>query len=116
MSLMDERPQETQHYATPELVLLVPRRISFNDLKLELDSEGALDMDTSVMLEVLGASNICPNCFFNNADMASHILNIWYTIHLQLGGDRNQVMDDLRAEADFQRAAGDKFVHAPGHA
>ena len=97
--------------------LKVPEDISFSDLNLARDPDGNVSFDMSVIERLCESSNVPLELITESPeDNAARLIVAWYHAHLDQGGNRDPVADDLIAEAKAEDAAGQHYSHAPGRA
>lgn len=91
--------------------------ISFADLKLARDTDGAVSFDPAVVGLIERASGLPEGYFMGQPeDAVAGLIVTWYMQHLAAGGAHDPVADDLIAEVQAEDAAGQGYSHAPGRA
>lgn len=110
---------ETQNMKqTTPIPIALPEGMTFADLQLARDpATGNVSFSTAVVERIERASGL-PAGFFmgQEEDALASLITTWYAAHLEAGGERDPVADDLAAEAQAEDAAGQRYSHAPGRA
>jgi len=97
--------------------IAIPDDATFADLNLARDPDGHVSFDQAVIERICAASNISASLFFDAPeDNVAALIVHWYRLHLNDGGDRDAVADDLIAEQRAEDAAGQPFSYSPGRA
>lgn len=94
--------------ATHSLRITIPEGLSFEQLKLTRDPV-TLDVsfDWAPIESICQASGIDPALFRDqHEDNVAGLIHQWYLAHLEAGGARDPVQDQIRAEVDAEQAAG----------
>ncbi len=96
----------------------IPDGVRFADLQLARDPKtGDVSFDWSPIEKICTANNLPIEHMRNGPeDNVSGLIVAWYSAHLQAGGDRDPVADDLIAEAVAEDTAGQTHSHKPGQA
>ena len=91
--------------------------ISFTDLKLAREADGSVSFDTTIIERIEQESGL-PAGFFmgQHEDAVAALIAGWYAQHLQAGGERDEVADDLIAEVRAEDAAGQRNSYPAGRA
>jgi hypothetical protein len=94
----------------PSLTIRIPENLEFSDLNLSRDHSGDVSFDWTPIEAICTASGINPAVFRDmpEGNVAGLIIQ-WYSMHLQHGGKRDPVADQLLAEIaleDAQAAGG----------
>ena len=106
-----------QHVERSQLTTLrIPAGLTYADLKLQRDPDGAVSYDASVLARVCEASGIDAARFAADEDALSALLTAWYRAHRAAGGAPDPVQEDLLAEVAAEDARGGGISHAPGQA
>ena len=94
----------------------IPVGMDFSELRLARLPKGGVSFDWSVIERVCQASGL-PVGLFQDApeDNLSELIVGWYQAHLQQGGERNPVADDLFYEVLLEESADQPVSHQPGH-
>jgi len=98
--------------------ITLPEGMAFADLQLARDpSTGDVSFSTAAVQAIESASGL-PEGFFMDQDEGAlaSLITTWYAAHLQAGGERDPVADDLIAEARAEDEAGQPYSHQPGRA
>ncbi len=98
--------------------IAIPQGLAFAALRLARDPQtGDVSFDTSVIEQIERESGL-PAGFFMGQDenAVASLITTWYAAHLQAGGGRDPVAEDLIAEVRTEDAAGQHYSHAPGKA
>ena len=98
--------------------IAIPQGLAFAALRLARDPQtGDVSFDTSVSEQIERESGL-PAGFFMGQDenAVASLITTWYAAHLQAGGGRDPVAEDLIAEVRAEDAAGQHYSHAPGKA
>lgn len=98
--------------------IILPEGLAFADLQLARDpATGDVSFSTPIVERIERASGL-PAGFFMGQDEGAlaSLITTWYAAHLQAGGERDPVADDLIAEARAEDAAGQPYSHRPGQA
>lgn len=96
----------------------IPQGLAFAELQLARDpATGDVSFSTPIMERIERASGL-PAGFFlgQEEDALASLITTWYAAHLEAGGERDPVADDLIAEARAEDAAGQPYSHRPGRA
>ncbi len=103
---------------TIEQRVSIPDGVSFADLQLSRDPRtGDVGFDWSPIEKICAANNMpIEHLRDGPEDNVSALIVAWYSAHLQAGGDRDPVADDLIAEVAAEDAAGQTNSHKPGRA
>jgi len=97
--------------------IAIPHDLTFSDLNLSRDADGQVSFDRSVIERICAASDIPPALFFDTSeDNVAGLIVEWYHAHLNAGGARDAVADDLIAEQQAEDRAGQPFSYPPGTA
>lgn len=86
---------------TPTLTFKLPLGYSFTDLKVRLRDDNAIDLDMDVFklvcdLNGLDFDKVCAN----PGPVVSALMTIWYRDHLEKGGERDELMESFRLQAN----------------
>lgn len=97
--------------------IMIPA-IPFAALQLARDPEtGSVSFDLGVVAQIERASGLQAGHFTAQPEGAlAEVITRWYAAHLQAGGERDPVADDLIAEVQAEDAAGQPYSHQPGRA
>lgn len=98
--------------------ITLPEGVAFADLHLARDpATGDVSFSTPIVERIERASGL-PDGFFMSQDegVLASLITTWYAAHLQAGGERDPVADDLIAEVRAEDAAGQTCSHRPGRA
>ncbi len=89
----------------PNLTVRIPDNLEFSNLELTRDDGGAVSFDWSPIEVICTASGINPAVFRDmpEGNVAGLIIQ-WYSLHLQHGGQRDPVADQLLAEVTLEDA------------
>lgn len=83
----------------------IPDSLKFSELKLTWDNDGNISFDWQPIDAICAASGINPAVFRDMPeDNVAGLIIQWYAAHLQDGGDRNPVADQLLAEVMLEDA------------
>lgn len=118
MRLTDYITAAVEAYMQQQMAeVVIPDDLTFSDLHLSRDPDGSVSFDWAVIERICEASGL-PVEMFRDApeDNVSQLIVGWYHAHLQQGGPRDPVQDDLIAETLAEDAAGQRFSHKPGRA
>ena len=97
--------------------ITIPSELSFADLNLARDSDGAVSFDTSVIERIERASGLPLGSFMAQPeDAVAGLIVHWYTLHRQAGGEPDPTAEDLISEARAEDERGGGLSHAPGRA
>lgn len=97
------------------VTITIPATVQFADLKLARDPDGHVSFDAHIMEQVYIANGLDP-VLMHDEDNVAGLIAAWYGRHLELGGERDPVEDDLILETMAEDALGDGLSHAPGRA
>ncbi len=87
------------------ITVSIPDSLNFSDLKLTRDAAGHVSFDWQPIDAICSASGINPAVFRNMPeDNVAGLIIQWYAIHLQHGGQRDSVADQLLAEVALEDA------------
>lgn len=92
--------------------LVVPEGVSFSDLGLTRTAKG-LSFDWAPIRKICEASNIDIPATEENI---TSFLAAWYFSHLEHGGPKDPVMEDLLEEISLEDQFGSGFTHPSGTA
>lgn len=97
--------------------IIIPA-VPFAALQLARDPQtGSVSFDLDVVAQIERASGLQAGHFTTQPeDALAEVITRWYAAHLQAGGDRDPVADDLIAEVRAEDAAGQPYSHQPGRA
>ena len=99
------------------LTITIPAGLDFSALNLRRDADGNVSFDWSVIEQICEASGLDPAMFAESPeDNVASLITTWYRHHLENGGARDPVQDDLIAEAEAEDASGQFFSFPPGRA
>ena len=89
----------------PSLTVRIPDNLEFSNLKLTRDTDGVVSFDWTPIEAICTASGISPAVFRDmpEGNVAGLIIQ-WYSMHLQHGGERDPVADQLLAEVALEDA------------
>ncbi len=79
------------------LALVVPTGMAFEDLQLTRNADGTVSLDWDVIHDVLRASGLGAHNLKTRGYVETIVIG-WYLAHLDVGGRRDQVADQLIAE------------------
>lgn len=97
--------------------ICIPDDLSFSDLHLARDPDGALSFDWEPIERICAASGLSVDIFRDGPeDNVGDLVVRWYMAHLANGGERDPVQDDLIAEALTEDASGQPYSYPPGRA
>lgn len=97
--------------------ICIPDDLSFSDLHLARDPDGAVSFDWAVIERICTASGMPVELLREGPeDNVAGLLIGWYCAHRERGGNADPVAEDLLAEVQAEDAAGQAFSHAPGRA
>lgn len=117
MRLTDWIVQAVEAHMQQQVTLQIPDDVSFSDLGLARDSDGAVSMNWAIVERVCEASGIDPAVFQDGPeDNAAQLVVAWYQQHRQAGGEPDAVAEDLLAEAIAEERAGQSVSLPPGRA
>lgn len=94
--------------------LEIPDDLPFSALKLERDADGAVSFDAQVIGRICAVNGLDPSAL--TEDQVSAVIVAWYRAHLEQGGERDIVQDDLIREVAAEEARGGGFSYPPGRA
>lgn len=101
-----------------QLHATIPEGVSFADLQLSRDTQ-----DGSVLFEMEPIRAICDASGLDIDEIVGGeeptvclLIAAWYEVHLQRGGERDPVQDDLLEEMRLEQEFGGGFSYPPGHA
>lgn len=87
------------------ITICIPDNIEFSDLKLNRDMDGHTSFNWQPIDAICTASGVNPTVFRDMPeDNVAGLIIQWYAIHLQHGGQRDSVADQLLAEAAMEDA------------
>lgn len=97
--------------------LTIPPDLTFGDLRLARDPDGAVSFDTAAVERVYAASGL-PLELLHAAgeDGIASLIVAWYRAHRQQGGAPDPIAEDLIAEAKSEDSRGAGISHQPGRA
>lgn len=98
------------------LVLVIPERVAFTDLRLGFDKGGHLSFDAAVVQAICDASGIDFDAFSRDEDALCAMISVWYRAHRARGGDPDPVAESISAEVMAEERAGQRISHHPGSA
>ena len=103
------------HKITP---ITLPDGMAFSDLQLARDpATGNVSFSTAVVERIEQESGLPAGFFMGQPeDAMASLITTWYAAHLEAGGERDPVADDLIAEVRAEDAAGQHYSHKPGRA
>lgn len=117
MRLTDWITQAVEAQMQQQVTLQIPDDVSFSDLGLARDSDGAVSMNWSIVERVCEASGINPELFQTGPEgNAAQLVVAWYQQHRQAGGAPDPVAEDLIAETAAEERAGQTVSLPPGRA
>ena len=97
--------------------IIIPEGVTFADLKLARDPDGALSFDWAPIEAICRASGLPVELYSEGPeDNVAGLLIGWYCAHLERGGAADPVAEDLLAEMRAEDAAGQSYSRAPGRA
>lgn len=97
--------------------ICIPDDLSFSDLRLARDTDGAVSFDWAVIERICQASGMPVELLREGPeDNVAGLLIGWYCAHRERGGAADPVAEDLLAEVRAEDAAGHAYSHAPGRA
>ena len=97
--------------------ITIPDDLTFSDLRLAREKNGNVSFDWEVIERICEASGLPVNLFCDELDEnVTGLILSWYQVHIQSGGERDPVQDDLIAEVIAEEEAGQKFSLQPGQA
>lgn len=100
-----------------QVTIVIPDDLQFSDLKLARDADGALSFDWAPIERICAASGVDVAVFRDGPEYnVSGLIVRWYMVHLEHGGERDPVQDDLINETIVEEAHGQAVSHAPGRA
>ena len=88
----------------------------FAMLELARDSDGAVSFNTHIIADVCRGSGIDPEITLGDEDNIAGLIVTWYMAHLNNGGERDPVADDLFSETLAEDLYGGGISHQPGRA
>ena len=97
----------------------IPQGMTFADLRLARDPKtGDVSFDTAIIERIEQESGLPAGFFMGQPeDAMASLITTWYAAHLEAGGERDPVADDLIAEVRAEDAAGQQhYSHNPGRA
>lgn len=103
------------YHDVDELTVRIPDGVTFEDLELELEADGALTFNVDVIERIRLASGL-PVEVLEDEDTVANLIIGWYAAHLELGGEPNEAAEELIAEVEAEDAAGQPFSLPPGRA
>ena len=118
MKLTDYIVDAVEAYMQQQMTrITIPNDVKFTDLKLQRDADGAVSFDWTPIERICRASGLDAALLRDGAeDNVSALIMGWYRAHIDAGGERDAVQDDLIAEAITEDAAGQHYSHEPGRA
>ena len=97
--------------------ICIPDDLSFSDLHLARDPDGAVSFDWAVIERICTASGMPVELLREGPeDNVAGLLIGWYCAHRERGGNTDPVAEDLLAEVQAEDAAGQAFSYEPGRA
>lgn len=89
----------------PAITVKIPDNLEFSDLNLTRDDSGAVSFDWTPIEAICTASGINTAVFRDmpEGNIAGLIIQ-WYSMHMQHGGERDPVADQLLAEVALEDA------------
>ncbi|PTU76824.1 hypothetical protein DBO86_22740 [Pseudomonas indoloxydans] len=97
--------------------LAIPDDLTFSDLRLARDADGAVSFDWAVIERICRANNLPVELLREGPeDNVAGLLIGWYSAHRNAGGAPDPVAEDLLAEVQAEDAAGQAFSYEPGRA
>lgn len=97
--------------------VVIPDDLTFSDLKLARDPDGAVSFEWAVIERICEASGLPVEVLRDGPeDNVGGLITTWYRAHRQHGGEPDPVAEDLIAEVLIEDAAGQPFSHQPGRA
>lgn len=92
----------------------IPDAITFADLQLQRDPDGAVSYNTEPIELVCTMNHL--DLAVMDEDDASTLIVRWYAAHRAAGGSPDPVAEDLIAEVAAEDVHGGGFSHEPGRA
>ena len=97
--------------------ITIPPNVNFSDLRLCRDADGRVTFDWRPIAAICEASGLKFTLFTEGPeDNVASLIVYWYTEHLESGGARDAVQDNLIAETILEDQHGDGTSHMPGRA
>lgn len=98
-------------------MVVIPDDVEFADLNLSRSAEGSVMFNWAPIDKICVASGIDAGLLRDqHEDNVASLLTQWYQLHLETGGERDPVADDLISEVLAEDAAGQSFSLPPGRA
>lgn len=118
MRLTDWIVQAVEAHNMQQLVKFsIPPDVDFADLKMARDPDGHVSFDWAPIERICEASGLDVGLLRNSGeDNLAGLLTHWYAAHLQQGGARDPVQDDLIAETQAEERIGQRVSLQPGRA
>ncbi len=95
--------------------IVIPRGITFDDLKVYRVADGDISIDAAIAAIVLRANGVPPDAP-HAPERACGIIVAWYWQHRADGGSPNDVIEDFIREARNEQLRGLGATHKPGSA
>jgi len=100
-----------------ELKISIPEGIVFADLKLGRSANGSITFEAEIINSICEHSDIDSKLFWeSHEDNMAGLIIAWYAKHIEQGGERDPVADDLIAETIAEDESGGVISHPPGRA
>ena len=97
--------------------ITIPPDIEFSDLRLCRNADGYVSFNWRTIEAICEASGLDIALFSEGPeDNVASLMIHWYTEHLESGGARDAVQDDLIAETIIEDQHGVGTSHMPGRA
>lgn len=108
-----EKPMEEP----TRMILAIPEGVQFSDLALARDPDGGVSFDWAPIERICEANGMDISPLRDGPeDNVASMLTAWYRAHLDTGGSRDAVFEDLIGEVQLENALGQFSSHAPGRA
>lgn len=92
------------------------QKTPFAMLELARDLDGSVSFNTHIIADICRDSGIDPEITLGDEDNIAGLILNWYMAHLNNGGKRDPVADDLFSEALAEDMYGGGISHQPGRA
>lgn len=97
--------------------ITIPADTPFSALRLARDQDGAVSLDTAVILRICEASGIHPDMLLGtHEDAIAGLIVTWYRAHREAGGEPDTIAEELITEVEIEDAHGQRTSHQPGRA
>lgn len=97
--------------------IAIPDDVRWEDLRLSREPDGDVTLDWAPIERICEASGLDIALFRDGPEEnLATLLTHWYESHINAGGARCPVQDDLIAEALIEEQHGEQVSHQPGRA